>query len=163
MARFYQIKIGSIWLTKDGTEHAVGTGRSRLDVQGVDKLQSDYVKTRVNDMRGNPIIQKTNVGIAGREIVITVTKIPVSVAESLIALHRSSEENDTAFQIVGTEGDTPDFDLFVLPDVNAFEFKEFDGIGNYVNSVLRYVTVGEAYLSWSLDRLTWDGDDLKWT
>jgi hypothetical protein len=66
MADFYQICVGGIYLTKDGNVQAAGIGkRIKLSVDGVDKLQSVYLKNRFNDFRGNPIIQKTNVGSAG--------------------------------------------------------------------------------------------------
>jgi hypothetical protein len=165
MADFYQISIGGIYLTKDGNVQAAGIGkRIKLSVDGVDKLQSVYLKNRFNDFRGNPIIQKTNVGSAGREIVITVEgKMPAVVADLLVALHQSSEANDTAFRLTGDDADTPDFDLFVLPDKDAFSFKEFDGFGNYTGAVLRYVAVGDIFMFWDGDRVLWDGDVLLWS
>jgi hypothetical protein len=160
MAEFYQIKIGSIWLTKDSLEQAAGIGmRCKLTVDGVDKLQSDYLKNRFNDFRGNPIIQKTQVGKAGREIVITIDgKLPVVTAEALIALHRDSELNDTAFRVIGNDTDTPDFDVFVLPDKDPFIWKGPDGFGNYTGAVLRYVTIGSTFLFDLGDRLMDLGD-----
>jgi hypothetical protein len=165
MADYYRIKIGSIWLTKDGLEQAAGIGkRCAIDVEGIAALQSDYVKNRFNDFRGNPIIQKTNVGKAGKPIVITITgKLPAAVAQSLIALHQTSEANDAAIRLTGNDTDTPDFDVYVLPDVNPFTWKKPDGFGNYTGAVLQYVTVGDIKLFWDADRLLWDGDRLLWS
>lgn len=166
MADYYQIKIGSIYLTVDGNIQPAGIGsRCKLSVDGVDKLQSNYLKNRFNDMRGNPIIQKTEIGDAGREIVVTIEgKLPASVATSIIALHQTSESTDAVIVITGDEADTPSFDLFVLPDRDAFSFKTFDGFGNYTGPiVLRYVAVGDIELFWDSDRLLWDGDTLLWS
>jgi hypothetical protein len=51
----------------------------------------------------------------------------------------------------------------VLPDKDAFSFKEFDGFGNYMGAVLRYVAVGDIFMFWDGDRLLWDGDVLLWS
>jgi hypothetical protein len=165
MAEYYQIKIDSIWLTKDSLEQVAGIGnRCKLSVEGVDKLQSDYLKNRFNDFRGNPIIQKTLVGKAGREIVITIDgKLPVVTAEALVALHRDSEENETVIRLIGDDTDTPNFDVDVLPDKDSFTWKDPDGFGNYTGAILRYVTVGDVFLFWDTDRLLWDGDVLLWS
>jgi hypothetical protein len=165
MAEYYQIKIGSIYLTVDGNIQSAGIGsRCRLSVDGIPQLQSNYLKNRFNDMRGNPIIQKTEVGTTGREIVVTIDgKLPAAVAASIIALHQSSEANDTAIRLTGDDTDTPSFDLFVLPDKDAFTWKDPDGFGNYVGAILRYVAVGDIFLFWDGDRLLWDGDVLKWS
>ena len=166
MADYYQIKIGDIYLTVDGNVQSAGIGqRCKLSVDGVDKLQSNYLKNRFNDFRGNPIIQKTEIGTAGREIVVTIDgKLPASVAEDIITLHQASEANDAVIRLIGDEADTPSFDLYVLPDVNAFQFKTFDGFGFYTGPiVLRYVAVGDIELFWDGDRLLWDGDLLLWS
>jgi hypothetical protein len=165
MADYYQVKIDGIWLTRDGLEQAAGIGqRCKLSVEGVPALQSNYVKNRFNDFRGNPIIQKTNVGSAGKPLVITIEgKLPASVAQSLITLHQASELNDTVIHLVGDDTDTPSFDVYVLPDKDPFTWTGPDGFGNYTRAVLRYVTVGDIFLFWDGDRLLWDGDVLLWS
>lgn len=165
MAEYYEIQIDDIYLSKDGLEHAAGIGsRCALNVEGVPGLQSNYRKNKFLDFRGNPILLKTNVGTAGREIVITVTgKLPAAVALQIIALHQASELNDTVIRLQGNDADTPDFDHYVLPDVEPFTWTGFDGFGNYLGAVLRYVTVGDTELFWDTDQLLYDGDELLWS
>lgn len=167
MSKYYSVKIDDIFLTKDGMTQAVGSGRCRLEVDGVWALQSDYVKTINVDMRNNPVVQKTLCGTAGRPITIQRQsgdlpwKLPVSVAEDIIELHRAKEITDAAIHLVGTDGDTPDFDVWVLPV--AFEFKEFSGFGDYMNPVLRYVTVGETFVMHDSQFVIHGGDSVVYT
>jgi hypothetical protein len=165
MADYYQVSIGGIYLTKDGNVQAAGIGkRCRLTVDGVPALQSKYLKNRFNDFRGNPIIQKTEVGTAGRELVVTIDGIlPSAIAAEIITLHQSSEDNDTAIRLTGDDTDTPSFDVYVLPDREQFTWKGPDGFGNYTGAVLRYVAVGDIFMFWDSDRVLWDGDVLLWS
>lgn len=168
MAEYYEIQIDDIFLTKDGLEKAAGIGqRCALQVDGVPALQSAYVKTRQNDMRNNPVIQKTEIGTAGSGrglpiVVSIVGKLPVETAEMITALHRSREVTDTVIRLIGTDTDTPDFDVFVLPDVNDFTWGQPDGFGNYLGAVLRYVTIGNTSLVWGGELIAWDTEQLGW-
>lgn len=165
MAEFYSIKIGDIYLTKDGNVQAAGIGkRCALEVDGVQALQSPFNINRTNDMHGNPIITKTRVGQAGREIVINVIgKLPVAVGDQISDLHNEAHENDSVIRLIGNDSDEPDFDLFVLPDRDHFtRDRKTDGFGNYTGVILRYVAVGKTRLTWGGDRLVWGSDELVW-
>lgn len=146
MAEFYEVKIDDFWLTKDGTEQAEGSGnRIMCLVDGVDKLLgSDYTKSRFKDFRGNPILQFTHVEKRGREIVITMDhKLPAVTGAMITALHRSSDLAKTPFRLQGSDGDGPAWDVMVLPDGDdAFDWAKFDGFGNYIGAILRYITTG---------------------
>ena len=157
----YTIQIDDIYLSRDGTG---ATTNAKVLVEGVDRLQSSYTKNIQKDFRNNPIILKTNVGVAGREIVIDIPVIYKPVAELLIALHQASEENDTVIRLIGTDATTPDFDLYVLPGEPGYEFKDYSKPSNaYLNSKLRYISVGDISLFWDTERLAWDGDTLLWS
>jgi hypothetical protein len=165
MAEYYSIKIGDIYLSVDGMSHAAGIGqRCALEVDGVQALQSPFIINRENDMRGNPIITKTRVGQAGREIVINVIgKLPVAVGDQISDLHNDAHENNSVIRLIGDDSDEPDFDLHVMPDKDHFtRDRKTDGFGSYTGVVLRYVAVGSARLTWSPDKLVWGADTLIW-
>lgn len=165
MAEFYYIKIGSFWLTVDGADYAAAIGkRCELKVDGIPGLRTKYRKATFRDFRGNAIVQKTEVGTAGRPIVINVLgKLPAATARLIEAANEAALDNETVIRLQGTESPaSPDFDHDVLPDGDeAFTWESEDAFGNYKGAVLRYVTAGQTLLTWGGVPLYWPGGTVR--
>lgn len=133
MAKFYKIRLNSIYLTSDGTN----TGDPvKLSVSGADALGGvsgvtiPTVGGAVNQLFGT-----------SKPIEIRVlTHISEALWNSLVALINTALENSETINLIGT-GDTGDFQRNVQPLLpKPFEAQDFRN-GRILTPIFRFITV----------------------
>ncbi len=109
--RFNKIKIGSIWLTKDGTENSTPC---KLTVTNIDLLLMDLTGQVNPSADGTPFVQVVDLEKRGIILEITVETMLKAVYESLASQlnARLNDGNTIALEITG---DTGNFELDSLP------------------------------------------------
>lgn len=137
MAKFYRVKIGSIFLTSDGSETGLAC---KLSVAGADALllSAPVNSSTVLAVDGTPI--NIFVGTsAGRILEIRVLVLTKHVWELLVAEINTALENESTINLTGT-GDIGDFDVDCLPLLpKPFEAAEFKN-ERIKNSTFRFIT-----------------------
>ncbi|SRR5258706_16358363 len=126
MARYYRVKIGSIYLTHDGTN----TGRPcKVDVEGVNGLILPDTGNVATGADGTPFreIPLTPTG-AGRPFVIIAAFLVSSVYASLKAALDSAAGSNADFNVTGSglPGDF-DADAIVFDNPQYLTFEGFSG------------------------------------
>lgn len=137
MAEFYSVKIGSVYLTRDGT----ASGRAcLLSVSGA----SDLLQTVSGNVQfavdGTPIIQTFETGTKGKILEIKVEVLLTAVWASIVGLINAALSDGTTINLVGT-GDIGNFDVDCFPLMpRPFEANEFIN-GRIENAIFRFVSV----------------------
>ncbi len=130
--RYHAIKVGSVWLTKDGLETGVNC---KTNVTGLENLLSDFTGQTQYAIDNTTYIQVAeNVGV-GTKIGITMTRLESGVMTSLKSEINTAINTDTPFNVT-IEGSAGDFDLECLPD-----FPQFTWPGEMMGGALMEVTL----------------------
>lgn len=136
MASFYKIKIGSIWLTADGSENA---DQCKSSVSGASDLLNNFTGSVTPAVDGTPIVQIFEIGTKGKILEIKVTRLYTSVWQSLIASIQDALSSGETINLIGT-GDIGDFDVECIPLLpKPFEASEFIN-GRIENAIFRFIT-----------------------
>lgn len=126
MARFYKVKIGSVWLTDDGLE----TGRPcKITVDGAARLLAPDQGNVSVGADGTPFREKplTPTG-GGRPFSIVAAWMTKTVYDSLKSALDTAAGNNSDFNVTGT-GVPGDFDVdaIVFDDPQYLSFEGFTG------------------------------------
>jgi hypothetical protein len=136
MARFYQIRIDSIYLTSDGS--AGGTA-CKLSVPNAEDLLTSIVGVAVPAIGGGAVTQLAP-WTSGKQFDVAVETVMEDVWTQLVDLILDALENDTGFTIEGA-GDGGDFSVAVKPfPIKPFSFQSFIN-GRLRGVVLKFITV----------------------
>lgn len=137
--KFYEIKIDDVFLTESGAAANSTNLLCKLQLQGANRLRSNYKRIRLPDsIDGDPIFQVVEVGSKGKQLTITIGVLLTSVLTSVIEIIENQNETGETCNIVGT-GATGNFNVSCVPDEIPYEFGEFKG-NRVRNVVLRFVT-----------------------
>jgi hypothetical protein len=126
MARFYKVKIGDIWLTRDGLEAGPAC---KTDIQGAALLTSPTVGNVAIGSDGGPFRETplTPDG-GGRAFLISVPVMKQDVFEDLRAALDAAAASASDFNVTGS-GSTGDFDVdaIVFDNPVYLDFGAFSG------------------------------------
>lgn len=113
MARYNQVKIGSIYLTHNGL---VGGKPCKITVPGLNRLMTSMTGQIISSADGTPYAQLIDVDNRGAKIEVISEWMDKTVFNSIVALHEASKNNGTtiALEIIG---DTGTFNKNVIPTV----------------------------------------------
>lgn len=120
MRKFFKVKIGDVYLTKDGTETALGCF---LQIINISKLRELFVKNLVPSVDGTQVIQ--TFGTKDIPFAVSVALLPRAVGELLIDLYNSSSASGEILTFEATDGGGPDlaFDCQIV----SFDYKDSNG------------------------------------
>lgn len=132
--RFYRIKIGDIYLTRNGLMNG---DACKLKVIGADALLNPFRQTIRKSLNFTPKMKTFNAGTKGIDLTIEVeTYVLKAVWEDLIELKNTAVENKETLNIIGT-GDIGNFNVEALP--LEFTAPDFEN-GRILKPVFRFVT-----------------------
>jgi hypothetical protein len=134
--RFYKIKIGSLWLTKDGLE----TGdECKLSVSGASDLLDSFSGSVNIAADGTPIVQTFETGTKGKILEIKVSTVYADVWTSIVNLINTALGDSATINITGA-GVVGDFDVDCFPLLpKPFEATEFIN-GRIKDAIFRFIT-----------------------
>jgi hypothetical protein len=136
MSRFYEIQIGGVYLTEDGT--ASGTP-CKLSVENVEDLLTTVAGNAQLSANGTPIFQLVE-WTAGKQFAVRVSTLTKDVWLDLVELLNTALEEEDALSITGS-GDTGDFTVSAKPfPQKPFAAERFIN-GRIINAVFRFITV----------------------
>ena len=133
MAKFYRIQIETIYLTSDGL---AGGTKCRSLVSGVDQLSLDFIRTVEPSRDGTPVVQ-TFAYTKGKPIEIQIETLPKAVGEDLIELFNDLMQNATTLTVIGSEAETPSFN--VECEFLSFNFRETNSAG-WRGAIIKLIT-----------------------
>ena len=136
MSRFYEIHIGGVYLTEDGT--ASGTP-CKLSVENVEDLLTTVAGNVQLSANGTPVFQLVE-WTAGKQFAVRVSTLTKDVWLDFVELLNTALEENDALTIAGV-GDTGDFTVSAKPfPQKPFAAERF--INNRIFGVtLRFITV----------------------
>lgn len=132
MARYYVVKVGSIWLTSDGLE----TGRPcKIQVEGYAGLVRSGVGNVVVGADGTPFreIPLTPTG-AGRPFAVTAAFMSSTVYDSIVAALDAAAAANTEINVTGA-GAPGDFDVDAIVNDNPFYIAAESFSGDHLKNV----------------------------
>lgn len=136
MARFNLVKIGTEWLTSDGTEAG---SPCKTNVIGLRNLVSDKTGSVKIASDGTPHVQLLDTDKKGNLIEIQTSFMEKAVFDDIIAIHNAAK-NGSLLIALEILGDTGDFIMDSVPAVpNDIEFEGFSG-GIIKSATFRYIT-----------------------
>lgn len=134
--RFYEIQIGDIYLTDDGT---ISGTPCKLEIPNLEDLLTPVVGAVVYAASGKPVIQSVPWS-KGKPFEIQIEVLTKAVWDDLKTLINTAQSADTSFSVIGT-GDTGNFSLSAKPfPSKPFSAKKFLNSRIYGIS-LRFITV----------------------
>lgn len=138
MARYYKIKIGSVWLTSDGTETGIAC---KTKVSGFSDSLFDKIGNTVKALDGTPITFLTVDLRKGMSILLEVPSFITSVFDDVKTELQDSLTNKTLFEL-DIIGETGTFNLLAKPDMPTPLDSESFGTGYIKNIKIKLITAG---------------------
>lgn len=117
MRKIYKVKIGGVYLTKDGTAAALGCF---LQIINVSKLRENFVKTVIPSVDRSSVVQIFQTGDV--PFSVNVAGLSRAVGELLIALYNSSIGSGELLSFTATDGGGPD--LAFPCQIISFDYKD---------------------------------------
>ena len=117
MRKNFKVKIGDVYLTKDGTENALNCF---LQIVNLSKLREDYIKTVVTTVDGSAVVQTFQTKDV--PFSVSVALLPQAVGELLIALYNSSGASGDTLPFTATGGGGAD--LSFPCSIVSFDYKD---------------------------------------
>jgi hypothetical protein len=135
--RFYFVKIGSIYLTSDGTSAGLPC---KVLCRGVESFRSKYARAVVIAASGKAYELQVDLDQEGKHFEVELTNCPVELYEALLTLLNTAEDALSTLRIIGL-GLPSNFDVQAMPGENWLSTGQFSG--GYINNVvLRFVSAG---------------------
>ncbi len=113
MADENKIKLGTIWLTEDGT--AVGEG-CRSTIQGLHYLKMKWWGNATRNARGNP--EQNLTPVAGVNLIIQVPALPFTKLDDIITLFDNTLDSENDFELI-IDGTAGNYGLRAEPDPDS--------------------------------------------
>jgi hypothetical protein len=111
MSRYNVVKIGTVFLTKDGTV----TGKPcKCIVSGIELLKTTKTGQIVNSADGTPYAQLINFSHKGVVVEVKAEWMSKSVFDSIVALHETAKNNSSSIALAFT-GDTGSLTGYGIP------------------------------------------------
>lgn len=134
--RFYQIQVGSIYLTSNGDSDG---RKAQLEVTNIEDLLTDITGTVRPNADGSPDFQ-TYSWIAGKQFDVRVTTwLYQAQWNDLRDLQLARLANKTPFTVIGT-GELGNFSVSALPFIDKPFSAEGFRNGKIMKPVFRYIT-----------------------
>lgn len=119
MAQDNLIKLGSIWLTSDGSETGLPCV---VDVGGLPDLKMKWWGNAGRNARGNAVMNLSKV--AGVDLSFAIPAISIDVLDDIVDLFDDALDNDDTFELK-IEGETGNFYLIAEPNpASSVSWKE---------------------------------------
>lgn len=113
MARFNQVKIGSVYLTSTG---ANGGTPCKVDVTGINALKTDKTGQVISSADGTPYAQLIDVNNKGIPLEVRTEWMLKAVFDSIVTIINNAKNAGTGITVEIT-GDTGNFTVSVIPYV----------------------------------------------
>ncbi len=118
MARYNKIRIGTTWLTSDGTEFGFSC---KVQVTGLEKLVTDKTGKIIGSANGTPYAQLIDVSNKGNQVSVLTDFMEVDVFDAIVAQFNSAKNNGVTLGLE-IQGDTGTFLHDTLPALSVTSF-----------------------------------------
>ena len=136
MADENKIRLGSIWLTQDGTENGAACVST---VAGLSNLKMKWWGNAVRNARGNA--EMNLVAVAGVDLTISIPSLPMEKVDQIVELFDGALDADETFEFE-VDGDGGNYELAAEPNPDgSMSFGEI--VGGWAENVeIRIITRG---------------------
>ena len=137
--KYFKVKIGSIWLTKNGLE--TSSINCRTEVVGANQFRTQIAGS-VIDTVGGRVVQYVPF-TRDKDFEIKVVKMPAAVWEDLVSLRESLLIANTGVNITGTtiSGNPGNFNVNAKPRPDEmFTYERFNS-GNVFGVSMKFYTI----------------------